>query len=253
LAKRIALDKRILAVVKSPAVGPRIPWRRIETRARLLRAAYEVMSIKGVDAATIREITDCAHVGFGTFFNYFKSKDEGAACLLDCIINDLARRNDLATMPFKVSEPSRVMPVSVRLTLREASRDPVWRWWAMRPDLLADRMRRGFAPFGTRDMRLAIKAGFYALDEKDVETTWAIMVWMMVGALCDIVAGHYPAKHEKYVVEMITRVAGASSEAARILVANPLPHYPPAKVDFTFELNQLPVADQLLTGGGGYG
>ena len=84
--------------------------------------------------------------------------------------------------------------------------------------------------------------------------TVALAGWVvMVGALCDIVAGHYPAKHEKYVVEMITRVAGASSEAARILVANPLPHYPPAKVDFTFELNQLPVADQLLTGGGGYG
>ena len=70
-------------------------------------------------------------------------------------------------------------------------------------------------PFGTSDIRRAIKAGYYALDDTDVETTWAIMVWMMVGALCDIVAGHYPAKHEKYVVEMITRVAGASSEVAR--------------------------------------
>jgi len=237
LAKQKAQDESIPAQVK-PAVETRIPWRRIETRARLLRAAYEVVSIKGVDAATIQEITECAHVGFGTFFNYFKSKDEVAACLLDCIINDLARRNDLATKPFKTSEPARVMPVSVRLTLREAARDPVWRWWAMRPDLLADRMRRGFAPFGTRDMRLAIKAGYYALDDKDVETTWAIMVWMMVGALCDIVAGHYPAKHEKYVVEMITRVAGASSEAARLLVANPLPRYSPAKVDFTFDLSQ---------------
>ena len=225
-----------------PAAETRIPWRRIETRARLLRAAYEVVSIKGVDAATIQEITECAHVGFGTFFNYFKSKDEVAACLLDCIINDLARRNDLATQPFKTSEPARVMPVSVRLTLREAARDPVWRWWAMRPDLLADRMRRGFAPFGTRDMRLAIKAGYYALDDTDVETTWAIMVWMMVGALCDIVAGHYPAKHEKYVVEMITRVAGASSEAARLLVANPLPRYSPAKVDFTFDLSRRDIA-----------
>ena len=216
----------------------RAPWRRRETRARLLRAAYQVMSLKGVDAATIQEITDSAEIGFGTFYNYFKSKDEVAASLLDCIIDDLARRNDLATKAFKQSDPGRVMPVSVRLTLREAARDPVWRWWAMRPDLLSDRMRRAFEPFGTRDLRLAIAAGCYALDDGTVETTWAVMVWMMVGGLCDILHGRYPVEHEKYVVEMITRVAGASSQNACQWVADPLPKYPAAKIDFTFELGE---------------
>lgn len=237
MAKKQAVKRRSPAKRKATA-ETRTPWRRIETRARLLRAANEVMSSKGVDAATIQEITDAAEVGFGTFYNYFKSKDEVAAALLDCVINDLARRNDLATRSFKVSDPGRVMPVSVRLTLREAARDPVWRWWAMRPDLLSDRMRRAFEPFGTRDLRIAIKAGCYALDDNAVETTWGIMVWMMVGGLCDVVHGLYPAEHEKYVVEMITRVAGASSKAAREWVADPLPPYPPADVDFRFELNQ---------------
>jgi AcrR family transcriptional regulator len=238
MAKHQVVEEQIITGPTSSAARTRIPWRRLQTRARLLRAARKVMSVKGVDAATIQEITDCAQVGFGTFYNYFKSKDEVAASLLDCIIDDLARRNDLATMPFKVSDPGRVMPVSVRLTLREAARDSVWRWWAMRPDLLSDRMRRAFAPFGTRDLRLAIKAGCYALDDGAVETTWGIMIWMMVGGLCDILHGRYPVEHEKYVVEMITRVAGASSQAAQIWVADPLPPYPPARIDFTFDLNQ---------------
>jgi len=223
---------------EKPTAKLRVPWRRIQTRARLLKAACEIMSVKGVDAATIHEITDCAEIGFGTFYNYFKSKDEVAAGLLDCIIADLARRNDLATLPFKASDPGRVMPVSVRLTLREAARDPVWRWWALRPDLLSDRMRRAFGAYGTRDLRLAIQAGCYVLEDGAVETTWAIMIWMMVGGLCDILHGRYPVEHEKYVVEMITRVAGASSQNARIWVADPLPHYPPAEIDFTFDLNQ---------------
>jgi len=222
----------------APAVKKqRIPWRRLQTRSRLLQAAYEVMSTKGVDAATIQEITDCAQVGFGTFYNYFKSKDEVAACLLDCIIQDMARRNDLATASFKESDPGRVMPVSVRLTLRDAIKDPVWRWWVMRPDLLSDRMRRAFEPFGTRDLRLAIQAGRYSLLDSAVETTWGIMVWMMVGGLCDVIAGHYPAEHEQYVVEMITRVAGASSALARELSADPLPPYPPPSIDFSFDLS----------------
>jgi AcrR family transcriptional regulator len=238
MAKRPTVPERTVVTGKSPAVKVRAPWRRVQTRARLLRAAYQIMSAKGVDAATIQEITGCAEIGFGTFYNYFKSKDEVAAGLLDCIINDMARRNDIATQSFKDSEPGRVMPVSVRLTMREAARDPVWRWWTLRPDLLSDRMRRAFAPYGTRDLRIAVRAGCYALDDSAVDKTWAIMVWMMVGGLCDIHHGRYRVDHEKYVVEMITRVAGASSQNACKWVADPLPPYPPAKIDFTFELNE---------------
>ena len=111
----------------------------------------------------------------------------------------------------------------------------------MRPDLLSDRMRRAFEPYGTRDLRIAVKTGCYALEDSAVETTWAVMVWMMVGGLCDILHDRYPVAHEKYVVEMITRVAGASSQNARKWVADPLPPYPAAKIDFTFDLNQCGV------------
>lgn len=220
-------------------LGTRGSWRRVATRARLLQSAYDVMCRKGVDAATIQQITESAQVGFGTFYNYFRSKDDVAAGLLDCMINDLGLRNDLATQAIKSSEPARVMPVSVRLTLREAARDPFWRWWAVRPNLLHDRMQRGFGPFATRDLRNAVRAGCYSLEDREIDATWSLMVWMMVGALCDIVSDRMPLKHEKYVVEMITRVAGANPSEAHQLVADPLPRYPAAKIDFSFELGQL--------------
>lgn len=210
--------------------------KRIKTRGLLLKAAYDVMSTRGVDDATIQEITERADIGFGTFYNYFSSKDDLAAAVLDCVIDDLGRRNDLATAKLKTSDPARVMPLSVRLTLREAIADPMWKWWVLRPDLLADRMREGFKEFGTRDMRAAIGAGAYLLREDDVDTTWGIAIWMMIGGLRDIVIGHYPEDHEQRVVEMIMRMMGVAATQAKKLAAGRLPRYPQADIDFSFEL-----------------
>ncbi|MCX7173875.1 MAG: helix-turn-helix domain containing protein [Proteobacteria bacterium] len=210
--------------------------KRIKTRALLLKAAYEVMSTRGVDEATIQEITERADVGFGTFYNYFSSKDDLAGYVLDCVINDLGRRNDLATAHLRLSDPARVMPVSIRLTLRDAIADPMWKWWVLRPDLLADRMREGFKIFATRDIRDAIKVGVYLLNEQDIDTAWGIAVWMMVGALRDIVIGHYSQEHEQKVVEMIMRVMGVSATSAREVATGQLPVYPAPNIDFDFQL-----------------
>ena len=114
--------------------------RKLKTRDQLIRAAYQVMSEKGVDETTINEITELADVGFGTFYNYFTSKDDLAAQVLDCVIDDLGNRNDQATSSMKGREPDTVQAISIRLTMHEMMTNPMWRWWFNRSDLLVDRM-----------------------------------------------------------------------------------------------------------------
>jgi AcrR family transcriptional regulator len=46
-----------------------------ETRERLFRAALDLFARKGFTETTVRDITEAADVGKGTFFNYFPSKD----------------------------------------------------------------------------------------------------------------------------------------------------------------------------------
>src|ERR1700722_12544514 len=46
-----------------------------ETRERLFRAALDLFARKGFTNTTVRDITEAADVGKGTFFNYFPSKD----------------------------------------------------------------------------------------------------------------------------------------------------------------------------------
>ena len=215
--------------------------RRRTTRARLLKAAYEVMSTVGVDAAKLKDITDHADIGFGTIYNYFQSRDELAAQVLDCVISDLGRRNVVATGPLRERDFALVMPVSTRLVLREAMSAPMWQWWALRPDLLATRMCKGFSPFATADMREAMARGIIHLDGDTVETAWTLAVWTMVGGIHDVVVGDAPRESEAFVAEFIMRSWGVSPDIARLICHTELPKSPPPpRIDWAFELKSSP-------------
>lgn len=219
--------------------------RRRVTRARLLGAAYEVMSEVGVDAAKLKDITDRADIGFGTIYNYFETRDELAAQVLDCVINDLGRRNIVATRPLRDRDFALVMPVSTRLVLREAMSAPMWQWWALRPDLLATRMDKGFAPFATADMREALARGIIRLDDDKVETAWTLAVWMMVGGIHDVVVGDAPKESELFVTELIMRSWGISPDIAKLVSRTELPKYPSSRIDWTFALSAAPASAEL--------
>jgi AcrR family transcriptional regulator len=48
---------------------------RLETRARLYRAALDLFAERGFMETTVEDITEAADVGKGTFFNYFPTKE----------------------------------------------------------------------------------------------------------------------------------------------------------------------------------
>ena len=208
--------------------------RRQRTRANLLRAAYFLMSKKGVDATAIQEITDRADVGFGTFYNYFTSKDDLATHVLDCVINNIGLRNDLITAKMNLTDPVEIVATSVRCVARELMTNAVWYWWVQRPDLLVARMRAGFRPFGMRDMKRAVAAGAYDIAEGDLETAWSYLIWLLAGGIKDIVDGHRPARSERLMAEAVMRVMGVPLEIAARASKAKLSPYPDLDIDFDF-------------------
>jgi AcrR family transcriptional regulator len=59
------------------------------TEARILRAAEKVFGKKGFSAATIEQMVDLAGVSRGTFYLYFKDKDQIFASLVSQVVADL--------------------------------------------------------------------------------------------------------------------------------------------------------------------
>lgn len=225
-----------MAPTEVSASGGRLAKKRRVTRARLLEAAYKIMSDGGIDAAKIKDITDLADVGFGTFYNYFETKDQLASQVLDCLINDFGRRNVTATRGTARKDPALVMPISIRLVLRAVMASQLWQWWAMRPDLLVDRMREGFAPFAMRDIGEAVRRGIFRMAPENVGDAWSLAVWMMVAGIHDVAIGKRSPAIETFVTESIMRLMGLAPDDAHRLANCPLPGYPEPEIDWTFQL-----------------
>jgi AcrR family transcriptional regulator len=216
----------------------RIEQRQRSTRLRLRQAAYELMSAQGVDATTIQQITDAADVGFGTFYNYARSKEALAQEVLDCMIHNVGERNDLITQRLGESDPVRIVANSVRFVIREMTTNPVYRWWVDRLDLLVDRMRIGFGPFGFRDIDRAVAAGRYALVDGNRELAWSQLSWLMAAGGRDILQRLHRPEDERSIVEGILRVMGVEPAAAHDATMTEIPVAPPLAIDFSFEIEQ---------------
>src|SRR5258708_16354445 len=57
--------------------------RRARTRAAILEAARQVFARRGYHDASIAEITELADVAVGTFYLYFRDKDEAFTIVLE--------------------------------------------------------------------------------------------------------------------------------------------------------------------------
>jgi AcrR family transcriptional regulator len=205
-----------------------------KTRTDLLNTAYRLMSKDGVDETTIAEISELSDVAFGTFYNYFKSKDEIAACVLDCVIKDLGGRLAEATEHLRATDPAAAQAISMRIVLREMLTSPMWRSWLKKTDLLVERMNVGFYDYAERNTMLAIQAGDYDLDEKDVDTVLSQHTWMMVGGVKSILDKQTTGINEKKVVEGVLCSKGLPRKRARELTVLPLPKIPPHQIDFSY-------------------
>uniref|UniRef100_UPI001FC86C04 TetR/AcrR family transcriptional regulator n=1 Tax=Burkholderia gladioli TaxID=28095 RepID=UPI001FC86C04 len=76
---------------------PRALRGKLRTRTKLIEAAMRVMGQKGVEDATINDITEAADVGFGSFYNHFKTKEDIAQAVFEVLNDQLATRLDAIT------------------------------------------------------------------------------------------------------------------------------------------------------------
>lgn len=113
--------------------------RRQQTRATLLAAARHVMAEKGIEAATIAEIAEAADLGFGTFYNYFDSKD----AIVDAIIAEAAQRHAgrLAQLAATIPDVAAALAAGVRYVAGLEGEDLAWMRFILQIGLIAPERR----------------------------------------------------------------------------------------------------------------
>jgi len=187
--------------------------RKRRNRQALIEAGYKVMAQKGIDAATMSEIADLADVGAGTVYNYFASKDELAMCVIEQAMDRLAQRIEAVTNSF--TDPAQVYAFGIRTVMKAAITDRRWRSLLRRSEVIADAMYRVMGPYAIRDIRNAVAAGRYRVE--DAELAWRQATHAIVGfglAVCD--KNIPPGKIDEAVVNLLGMVGLDRGEAWEI-------------------------------------
>src|SRR5262245_9666933 len=97
---------------------------RARTKALLLDAALRLFARQGVGATAIHEIAAEAGVANGTFYNYFRTREE----VVEAASVHLAERlqDEITASLTQVTDPAARMALATRRFVLQAVRDPVW-------------------------------------------------------------------------------------------------------------------------------
>lgn len=196
-----------------PTAETRSDRRKRRNRQVLIDAGYRVMAEKGIDAATMLEISELADVGAGTVYNYFASKDELAMAVMEQVMRRLAERIEAVTDTF--ADPAQVYAFGIRMVMTSATTDHRWRWLLRRSEVIAAAMFQVMGPYAIRDIRNAVSAGRYRCENPDL--AWRLATHAIVGfglAVCD--GKIAPEAIDDAVVNLLGMVGVARDEAWEI-------------------------------------
>lgn len=157
---RSAASSRPIRSLKTADVDtgrePRNARRKRETRERLLEAALRLMAERGMAGVAINEITEAADVGFGSFYNYFDSKEAIYEALVKQVFEDFGDALDRLVQD--VADPAEAIAYCIRHALLRARREPMWGQFLLREGYSQSVLTHGLGQRLLRDIGRGVAA-----------------------------------------------------------------------------------------------
>jgi len=198
----------------------RLERRKQRTRAALIKAAQMLIAEERLNVPVL-EITQAADVGMGSFYNHFDSKEQ----LFEAAVADVLDRHGavLDHLTSGLEDPAAVFACSFRLSGRffrerpQESRILLTNWGAL---LSSD---KGLAPRALRDIKSAVAAGRFTVDDPDLALAVAGGALMGLGHLLQSQPQRDAGTTSDAATESVLRLFGMSADDAREVCAMPLP------------------------------
>jgi AcrR family transcriptional regulator len=159
------LDETVRLASMEPAVDRRAR-RKAETRERLVVAARALFARQGIEATRINELTEEADLGFGSFYNYFDSKDAIVEAVLEQVVGGAGA--EIERLIAEIDDPAEVVAVAHRSLVERAARDDELGWLLVRLDLSHDVMLSALGDYAARDLRRGIAQRRFRVPDEDV-------------------------------------------------------------------------------------
>jgi AcrR family transcriptional regulator len=197
----------------------RIERRKARTRAALLIAARRRFGDQGVDATTVVEIAEEADIAIGSFYNYFRTKEDLLATLLEEVLTEQLQR--METRRSGITDPAEAISVAHRHFVRLAWDDPEWAWLLVRLDVphrVASNVLGGPA---MRDLKAGIAIGRFSVANPvlALRAAGGALTAVMHALLLDELGRDADSEH----AEGVLRSFGVEPAEAAEIARRPLP------------------------------
>lgn len=204
------------------APSSRLERRKARTRAALVAAARELLATRDPAAVSIKEITDAADVGFGSFYNHFETKAE----LFDAAVEEVAEEYGVLFdgVTADLADPAEAFAGSVRLVGRLPKTHPQLAKVVLRTGLAQLHASSGLAPRALRDLERGRASGRFLVDDPAVAL--ACTGGALLGVLSLAAANPRPQAVDAAADELavnLLRMFGVPDAEAREIGARPLP------------------------------
>ncbi|WP_019876119.1 TetR/AcrR family transcriptional regulator [Sporichthya polymorpha] len=208
----------MVQTTRSPSA--RVQRRQQRTRAELTRAAARIIATKGVDGLRLREVTDEADVGFGSFYNYFSSKEE----LVEAVVSDLAgaAAAALGAQLAGYADPAEAVCVAHRWLVRAAVEDPVGARLLVQLDHADVRLQERLLPLGVALMETGMTSGRFRPTDSPA-TTVSYLVGATLALMRAVLEGRVGPEAESQTGVVMLQALGLDAADAHEIAYRDLP------------------------------
>jgi AcrR family transcriptional regulator len=211
-----------MARTPTPADSPRrISAVRARTRAALLDAAVRVFARKGIGETAIHEIATEAGVSSGSFYNYFRTREE----VVDAAGTMLARQltDEISGSYATVEDAAERVSIGARRFMRKALEDPVWGAAVLRVWGSAPVMNRSVSSAVLQDLRSGKRSGVFRFGSERAAVD--LLQGATLAAMRTMLEGRAGGEHAEAVAALILRGLGVADREARAIAQRPLPPF----------------------------
>jgi AcrR family transcriptional regulator len=195
---------------------------RARTRSAIVEAALRLFARKGIGATAIHEIAGEAGVSNGSFYNYFRTREE----VVDAGVRLLAKRltDDVSASYVGVSDPAERVAIGSRRFMLKALAEPEWgaavlQVWNSTP-LMAKRV----SDATVKDLRAGRRKGRFSFTSERAAVD--LLQGTVLAAMRTMLEGGVREGHAAAVAAMILRGLGLPSAEANGIARRPLPPLP---------------------------
>jgi len=204
---------------KSAPAPPTVSRLRARTRTLLIEAAVALFGRKTMAVPPIHEIASKAGVATGTFYNYFRTREE----LLEAAMVERLERllREITRSYASVADPAERMAIGCRRFILQAGAEPLWavallRMWSTGPDMLA----RMLGPM-LADLRAGRRRGRFTYARESA--AFDLSAGTVAAAMRRVLEKGAAEACAAAVVPLILRALGVPDDEATAIVARPLP------------------------------